>query len=213
MLNFNYKQSQFELFPGSPGSSSESLRPRYLFAHLTFSLENIVVLTIMMIMVVVFAFSLGVEKGKKIVKPSFVPPPSPTANRQPLPAGGPRPINTAALPTASKKTISEKIVPAGNSNNREENKIDQKAGPAVLPVTSGSLEALQPFTIQVASFKDETYAQKEAEVLKMKGFDAFVAVKGDYSIVCVGKFRKKDEMNLVMSQLRKKYSDCLARRL
>ena len=178
-MNINYKQSQFELFPGAPGSSADASRPRYLFAHLTLSLENTVVLAIMMVMTVVFAFSLGVEKGKKSNPPSITP------------------INLVrqqrSFPKESDVSFPErKIVAGGLASEKTLN---------------------FSYTIQVASFKDEAYAQKEASALKRKGLDAFVAEKGDYRIVCVGKFRNKDQTNLLVPKLKRKYTDCLVRRL
>ncbi len=184
-MNINYKQSQFELFPGAPGSSADASRPRYLFAHLTLSLENTVVLAIMMVMTVVFAFSLGVEKGKKLTKK----------------IESISPINLVRQERSSPEESNKKF-----DASFPESKIVVGA-----PASERPLNSL--YTIQVASFKEETYAQKEASALKRKGFDAFVAEKGDYSIVCVGKFRDKDQTNLWVPKLKRKYTDCLVRRL
>ena len=66
-MNLNYKQSQFELFPGSGDSVAKVSRPAILFSSITLSLENIVVVSIVMVMAVVLSFSVGVERGKKIL--------------------------------------------------------------------------------------------------------------------------------------------------
>src|SRR5262245_4364396 len=88
-MNINYKQAQFELFPGTPGSSDETGRPRYLFAHLNLSMENIVILGIVILMTMVFIFSLGVEKGKKIVLHSSSAPAVISGNSQVSSLGSP----------------------------------------------------------------------------------------------------------------------------
>ena len=46
------------------------------------------------------------------------------------------------------------------------------------------------YTIQLASYKSKSFAQKEAELLKKKGFVPLVIPKGSYTILCVGKFPK-----------------------
>ncbi|MCK5581683.1 MAG: SPOR domain-containing protein, partial [Candidatus Omnitrophica bacterium] len=69
------------------------------------------------------------------------------------------------------------------------------------------------YTVQVASFRKKVYAEKEAMDLKKKGYEIFVVPKGDYSIVCVGKFAYKNEANQMSRKLRKRYKDCLVRSL
>lgn len=72
---------------------------------------------------------------------------------------------------------------------------------------------ISKYTIQVATFKTKTYAQKEAERLKKKGVDALIIPRGKHVIVCVGNFSKKQEAKVILSQLRKTYHDCFVRRL
>ena len=69
------------------------------------------------------------------------------------------------------------------------------------------------YTIQVASFKTDLNANKEADSLKGKGFETSVLRKGSYSIVCVGKFQRKEEAKQFSRKLRNRYKDCLVRRL
>ena len=70
------------------------------------------------------------------------------------------------------------------------------------------------FTIQVASFKLKKSAQIEADRLIKSGIeDAFVLPKGSYSIVCVGKFSLMAEAKRFSNRLKKRYNDCLVRRL
>ncbi len=188
-MNINYKQSQFELFPGTTGGSSDVGKPRYLFANLTLSIENVVVIGIITLMTMVFAFSLGVEKGKKVT--SFSAPP------QQLP-----PVSITLNP--SLKTPAASIAPA---------QINQtKKPPVAVNATVNLPSSSKPYTIQVASFKDDQYAKKEAGVLKNKNLDSFVITKGNFFIVCIGKFSKKEEANGLLVKLKRTYNDCLVRR-
>ncbi len=244
-MNINYKQSQFELFPSSSGSSSDASKPRYLFANLTLSIENIVVIGIVTLMVMVIAFSLGVEKGKKISNESLGGDQRMSAHsnntsrqvsgavhrdKQDVPLlefSGNEAVQTQESQRAAKFDTSkgELITDPQVSSPEEESKIlSQQSVPiqsvhkknlsAVMPLDAGSqVVEKKPYTIQVASFKGDQYAQKEASELKNQKLDAFVISKGDFSIVCVGRFSKKEEANKLLSKLKKTYNDCLLRRL
>lgn len=89
-----------------------------------------------------------------------------------------------------------------------------------VPVTAPKQVAEPPiqknfknFTIQLASYQKKTYAQKEADILRKKGFTALVISKGAYSIVCVGNFSDAQKAKSLLSELRKKYRDGFIRRL
>ncbi len=253
-MNINYKQSQFELFPGTPGSSTDTGRPRYLFANLNLSVENMVLLGIIILMTMVFIFSLGVEKGKKLVGQSDVsiavyPPRDSAVAAAPVTTGSiissdhDRTSSAAASAPIvavqnTQKTIQPIAViepPAIKQNSKssysvyeangrfgvEKEKFNnlssgQRQNNSTVKATENTTAnpfLNKPYTIQVASFKDEEYAQKEASALKKKNFAVFVISKGNFSIVCVGKFSKKEEANGILAKLKKNYNDCLIRRL
>src|SRR5580698_3887877 len=65
-MNINYKQPQFELFPANSATLEDINKPRFLLANLTLSVESLVIFAILGIMVSLFSFSLGVERGKHI---------------------------------------------------------------------------------------------------------------------------------------------------
>src|SRR5208283_4358111 len=65
-MNINYKQPQFELFPANSATLEDINKPKFLLANLTLSVESLVIFAILGIMVALFAFSLGVERGKHI---------------------------------------------------------------------------------------------------------------------------------------------------
>lgn len=176
------------MFPGSPGSSGETGRPRYMFANLTFSLENIIIVSIVMVMVMVFCFSLGVERGRRLMRPQSMP------VEKVQPAVVPAIVVPQAV-TQKPGVKTEAVVAA------------QPATQEVLPVLK------DVYTIQVASFKQKSFAQKEATLLQQKGFDIFVVPKGGHSIVCVGKFIEKKEAQTFASKIPRKYKDYVIRRL
>ena len=197
------KSTQFELFSGTYDFTGSNAKPLPRFKDLTLSGENIIVVSIVFVMLVLISFCLGVEKGKELVQvprlidknvPAILP-----LKRQGLPREK-MPSPSIYKEEASKNINSQpsKISEAQKNNN----------APASVP-------QLMPrgFTIQVASYKSEKYAAKEANNIKQKDMDIFVLPKGSHQILCVGKFEKKEDALALLSRLKGRYKDCLIRRL
>ena len=70
-MNINYKEPQFELFPASSATLPEVNKPRFMLATLTLSTESLVILVILGIMIALFSFSLGVERGRILAAQSL----------------------------------------------------------------------------------------------------------------------------------------------
>lgn len=69
------------------------------------------------------------------------------------------------------------------------------------------------YTIQLATYQTRTYAQKEADRLKKKGFSPMLMPKGVHIILCVGNFPDKNTAKSLISKLEKKYKGCFVRTL
>ena len=204
-MNINpRRQSQFELFPKSSKNSPETWKTSHLTKDLTLSLENIIVLCIIFVMALVLFFSFGVERGKKIALLS------PTKDEVNI-------VQTANGDTVKQPVQSD---PQAQKEERVVFPVDMpveilEEGESVFrPPLEKTEEQEKLFTIQVASFKLEKNAKREAGRLKDIGHDdTFVVPKGNYSIVCVGKFMQRNEAKKFSSKLKKRYNDCLVRRL
>jgi len=202
-----YPHSQFELFPGVVAHSEQKPHARIFVKSITISIEHFVVLAVVIIISMVTAFSIGVERGKRAVVSQ--------ANQRS------RPVQTTIDRQA------ERIAPEGISEQAP----DSLAPPAVvvaapvvqaarqddalaIPLKTGvEKDSEKQYTVQVASFKKEQHARQEAEGLEASGYEIFVLPKGKYSIVCVGKFARKDQAREISNRLKKKYKDCLIRSL
>ena len=218
-MSIIFKQSQFELFPGTQGAQARVDKPRFFFASLTLSIENLVVMSIVILMLVVLSFSLGVEKGKQVSRPRLREDqaravPSPTVV---LPVTQIRGMETkkASLPvnppvvSTSGKPLPQTVVSPAVSIPADKKAL-QSSSPSVY---SSPDSPSKTFTVQVASFKREEYARQEASLLKQKGFEIFVLSKGEHSVVCVGKFFQHKDAESFSTKLKKQYKDCLVRRL
>ncbi len=234
-MNTEFKDSQFELFPGETRSYSPP-RPRYFWSQITLSLENVIVVSIVIILLMVFSFSLGVEKGKRIVRASLqseilkakdvitkeiedaLKAKMSTTLARAKQALLQARQNTAA---ASSAAVFAHNMPVSQEPRRVQTEFVPQSivhqPPVLVPVSQPT--ATDPdmlknlYTIQVASFKKEKLAQDEAKILRGKGLEIFVLSKGSYSIVCAGKFSQKAEASAALSKLRKRYKDCIVRSL
>lgn len=206
-MNINYKQSQFELFPGAANSADKIARPRFYFSSLTLSLENLVISSIGILMAIVLSFSMGVEKGKKVVlSGSPILPVTMAVSVSSKPAAVPMPQTSPANKTPDPLVNPSRNMPPEIA--RQDNKAEKT------PVINKDDETPSSgYTIQVASFKKDEFAQKEADLLKKKGYNIFIVPKGKYSIVCVGSFPNKGDAKVTLNRLQKTYKDPIVRRL
>ncbi len=182
--------SQLELFSeaGNPGQIKTQARAAFLGYVRAYEKAILVIIGAMVICIA--AFSLGVEKGKKIAYLRYQSAPVFKASSAQAPVA---PKETVVGPPAANVTQTAPIVIA----------------PAVIKTTGNS----QKFTIQIASYQNKTQAKKEAERLKKQVFSAAVMPKGKYNIVCIGNFSSMDAAKQLRLQLKKQYQDCYIRRL
>ena len=203
-MNINYKEAQFELFPDSSSAAQDLERPRALSAQLTMTGENLVILAIAGIMCLLLSFSIGVERGKRVSLPRTAEPKTVLSE--------PAVVTVVQKPVAEKSEpaeVTRKIaIPLPNVSTqalKKEKEIPRQIQKA-LPVGA--------FTVQVASYKSEKVAGKEADSLKKKGYrDVYVVPKGAYVIVCVGNFSSKSDAKAYTSKLKNRYVDTVVRRL
>lgn len=175
--------SQLELFSKNQGYSGVKKDSNRTFFSYIRNYEKIIFIIIGFIITGMVSFSLGVEKGRK------------TATLK---------LNSHLDMAATDKKGSVEIQPATPT---------QTIKPEQVRYVLEEKKDTQDYTIQVATFKTVTYAQKEAEQLKKKGFETLVVPKGKYTIVCVGSFYSKETAEPLLSKLKKHYQDCFIRRL
>lgn len=237
-MNVRYREDQIEFFSNAHGTADGVKPPRVLAAQLVLSSENLVILTICSILVIIFAFSLGVERGKKVAlntSPIFAS--AAVAEQQEVDI----PQKESSAPEAMKAPVTADIAKAGvfdfllKFSKAEEKaetvsvvkqeklieveksvKIDVQDPKAVAKAISQDVAkvAAGGFTVQVASYKSDRFALKEADVLKKKGYnDVYLLTKGKYVILCVGKFTSKDGADKLTKKLKNNYQDSVVRRL
>ncbi|RKY29446.1 MAG: hypothetical protein DRP74_08825 [Candidatus Omnitrophota bacterium] len=152
--------------------------------------EKAILIAIGLIIVSLISFSLGVEKGKRLIKVQL-------ENREEK--------NVYAQQSLKEKIL--QVNPVRNIKQKADNKIVFNG------VKDDKSEVKAGYTIQVATFRTKTYAQKEAERLKKKGLETLIIPRGEFVTVCVGNFFERQEAKISLNQLKKTYHDCFIRRL
>ncbi len=211
-MNIHFgNQSQFELFPGTTGEPIENTAPRFIFSRLVLTFENLVVVFVFLIVGLIIAFSIGVERGRvkaRLARPVAQLTTQTLTQTSVMPHPQISVITTAPVVSKPVSTITATAQAAG-----------QVLPPAVVaaPVIARGTQAEKGvdkrYTVQVASYKSQSMAEKESGDLKRKGLASFVAVKGNYSIVCVGKFSSQDQAKQMLTKLKKRYKDSTIRSL
>jgi len=69
------------------------------------------------------------------------------------------------------------------------------------------------YTIQLATFKNKQLALREIQLLLKEGLTPLAFAKGDYIILCVGKFSNQESAQPLLIQLQRTYAGCRIRRL
>lgn len=219
-MNISYKERQITLFPDAAQTPDESVRPHFTAARLTLGVENLVILTIVSIMVILFAFAIGVERGKGIALKDIG---HPSASGR---SASFRDPGTAPAPAKPFWSMFQQPAAEADSASQEETRRAPAAAPhseavAVVAKAESSEKDDSPtvrtgaaFTVQIASYKTEKSAQIEAGNLKKRGYeDVFTMQKGNHVILCVGNFQKKEEASLFGKKLMGRYQDLIVRSL
>lgn len=190
----SYDNYQLELFSEARGGIPGKPLPNRFFNFLRRH-ERKILIVIGIAISCIISFSWGVKKGKEA-----------SATK-----------DGACFDLATKKA-EEKIAITVPKQRQEKVKIigQQKL---IKPIQNSEADRkktqpyTQGYTIQLASYKAKKFADTEADILKRKGLRPFILYKGDYVVLCVGKFSDKGQAGNSLSQLKKQYKDCYLRGL
>lgn len=191
--------SQLELFSQTKDFGEKNTKNRESFFSYMRNYEKQIILVICFFVTAIVSFSLGIEKGKRIATLKSVGTRLDTANNIEVSAME-KLVKMQPAPIAG-AVISKEITAA-----KEPEKPSLSAQPKASFQTGG-------YTIQVASYRTKSSAEREAQLLRKKGFSSLVLPKGSFSIVCVGNFSNKEGAQPFLSKLRVQYQDCYVRRL
>ena len=173
------KETQLSLFMPKKGSTEDKGRYKVILPFDMFFLCSAAV-----ILLLLFSFSLGVERGKKIAIAGL------TATKQ--------------APIKSKDLVADESIE--KAENEEKAPLDAKGA------QEKETEKEKKYHIQVASFQKEKSARQEAKQLEKNGYPVSILTKGEYVVVYVGGFDDEKEANSYFKILKQRYGDCILRR-
>lgn len=173
-------------------------------------LDKICVLLVVFLIILVIVYSVGVERGKKIVSSATVESVSVIDLNKPtnfadavkvektVQVETPDLINQPEIneETIEKETVIVKAEPVATIEKVKEEK----------PNTKGD------YIVQLASYAKRSYASAAVATLEKNGYKAIVLEKGNWFILAVGYFETKEAAQTTLSKLKPKYKDCFIRK-
>ena len=211
-MNINYRQPQFELFPANSATLEDINKPKFLLANLTLSLESLVIFTNLGIMVALFSFSLGVERGKHLAAQALDERVSSAWN---VGARTMAPSVAAVVPVPRVLSEQRPLVNHGYVSLNIHKTFSMPVERGVAKPKTGNIISTGSgtrFTLQAATYENEEYAKQDALLLKAKGFQSFLIKNGKYWLVCVGNFTNKESATAFLSKLPGGYRSSQVRR-
>ncbi|MFC1548537.1 SPOR domain-containing protein [Candidatus Omnitrophota bacterium] len=165
--------------------------------HIKIPVEYVVIIAIGILMLAIVSYAVGVERGKRL---SGIGPEEPTKE---------------SVITSEEKDVRDMPVPvkeeAKSVQKRERAKTDVEKAPAQKRRTVvRKVESV--YLIQLASFRNQDAAVKEAVKLNQKGIATEIAKSGDWYQVYAAGYRTIEEARDAKKKLSVDYKDCFIRR-
>lgn len=213
------REKQLNLF------GTEDTKPVLKKRHnITLPLDTLIMFVIVIILLLSLSFSLGVERGRKLTYLNERGDKVDSA----LEGIKDTTIITAEVQNKKVKSVSDKEEKKDTENSKEliKDKIqipaNDKADSIKTIEENKTIEESNPkkdnkdvekYIIQVATYLKESTANKEVKKLESSGYPTFASRKGKFIVVFVGEFNDKQKAEEKMKSLKKKYNDCILRRL
>lgn len=195
MAEINQEETQqelFEQFAGSARKPERFLPQNKINKPILFStsVEQVILISITLILVCCFVFFLGVLRGKSL-------------KTSPL----------AAAMVYSKKPVSlpVPVVSAAPVRSAAASEPVRLPGPQQAQVVEVS-STTKPYTVQLATYKKQELAEKEVVTLRRSGYFSTIIPSDGYYQVCVGQYATKDEAKKDLKNFSAKYKGCFLRR-
>jgi len=184
------KGKQLKLF----STSAEKGEKQYFML----SPDMICISAVIAVLLLIVSFVLGMKKGRHIA--SVERPGTVQQTAQPI-----------SVKISSPETEKAEITALSPEKDQPEKEpVSEPAEKETVP--EQDLAEKNPFTIQVASFRDRSSAEKEKAYIEEQGLTAEICQKGDYLVIFVGRFPDKEAASARINELKQRYKDCFARR-
>jgi len=210
--------TQLHLFGGDDHDKGKANR-----RSLILPLDTAVLMSVVILLLFILAFSLGVEKGRKIAYKNI------EKERQMLLAQHDSQqdaeIDSLADETPAKPVVLPAVIqhPAMAQARLLQSAPAQAASapaqtakritPSPALIISDNNAGGKKYTIQLASYAAKEPAQAEAKKLEQNGYQVQLAQKGKFIVILVGEYHNENEAKNSMQSLKKRYKDCIIKKL
>ncbi len=203
MTEIKQEETQQELFNEFSGELKKTerfpsiSRPQKPILFST-SVEQIILVSIILILAGCLIFFLGILRGKFLASKGQVTAPVRIA---------PEPVRPTAVTSIAPKQAAAPLL-----------KVKPSAASVALPAKASvkpspaTLDLNKHYTIQLVTYKKKDLAEKEVAGLRRNGFYSSIIASGDYYQVCVGQYATKEEAKKDLKVFGSKYKDCFLRR-
>lgn len=185
---------------GKKKGAGSILPKNYILFNVSY--EQVVFISIGVIMLMVLVFSLGVERGKRL-------------NPEQIKVSVNLPETASGIieETNKDKKIKEVKAAPPAALAKKERSITQRVEQEV-PVPADVKKPIKRelFTVQVIAYKSKRSAQKELIKLGKKGYSPFIILGGGYYQICVGEYKSRKEANKPLSDLKKSHPGSFIRK-
>ena len=214
---------QGELFVENPSSIRESEKTVNAFfskLHLSLSFDRLLIITICSVVLFVFTYAFGVERGKRHMErrlASLISTQSDTvvtAADSDSKEDRSKPSDLKLIKASDKAEVSASFVgPTAKKENQKGSPISDEAVSASQLFPVADLSRKSDYTVQLVTYKAKELAAREINRLKSSGHDGFVIPSGDYFQVCTNYFNNRGEAKAFLGRLRSsgRYPDAFVR--
>lgn len=177
---------------------AEKMTEKRKSLYATVPVENIVFAVIIAIMVIVTAFALGVERGKRLARTETQEAPKISKNEIKLSEIQVAPVEASRPIARAESNLS------GDMNSSEKSYAPAKHVPAAKPDKAR-------YTIQLISYKQKHLALREKSRLATEKMDAFLIKAGDWYQVCTGNYSDMKQAKIALEGFKGAYGGCFIR--
>ncbi|MCQ9206608.1 MAG: SPOR domain-containing protein [Omnitrophica bacterium] len=183
---------------------AEKMTEKRKSLYATVPVENIVFAVIIAIMVIVTAFALGVERGKRLARVETQEVSKTSENEIELSQIEVAPIEVRRNITRAGRNLSI------NKNGAGESSVPVKLANAKSPVSAAKPDKTL-YTIQLISYKRKRLALREKNRLAKKKMDAFLIKANGWYQVCTGNYKDIKQAKIALEGFKGAYSGCFIR--
>lgn len=215
MINGDFQQdlfdgNDFNEEKGRRGRTDRS-RKRFYLTHIQFPIENVVIILIVFMVLVIVAYAVGVEKGKRMSRVCSVPEMK-EAPEYTISAYEKEPLEEEMI-TDTTESIEENTY-IEEESPQSEDYIAEDEGIISDNDSENDYEPLRKgYTVQLVSYKDENRAIDEVSRLRGQGHNADYQKSGDWYQVYSYGYHDIDAAINAKESLSENYRDCYIRKI